>query len=70
MLELQGIADGAAAQGCQACGSYATRAIVLANAPGDLQDFIFILLREFNPKVAQTLHGVKKSGPSKYGLQW
>lgn len=41
------MADGAAAQGCSDCGNYANRAIVLANAPGDLQDFLYILLREF-----------------------
>lgn len=45
--ELSGVADGAASQGCSECGAYVTRAITLANAPGDLQDFTLILLREF-----------------------
>ena len=45
--ELQGLADGAAASGCSECGRYTTRAIVLANAPGDLKDFLLILKREF-----------------------
>ena len=73
MLELQGIADGAAAQGCQACGSYIIRAVVLANAPGDVQDFVFILLREMYPNLNATLPPRVKDagiGPSKHGLQW
>ena len=74
MLELQGIADGAGAQGCQVCGSYITRAVVLANAPGDVEDFVFILLREMFPNLNTTLPprdaGGRGMGPSKHGLQW
>lgn len=48
--ELVGVADGAAAHGCVDCGAYVTRAITLANAPGDVQDFLLILIREFSHK--------------------
>lgn len=49
--ELEGLTDGAAAQGCPECGAYVTRAITLANAPGDVQDFLLILVREFLDKI-------------------
>ena len=42
-----GLTDGAAANGCRGCGAYIKRALTLANAPGDLQDFLLILTREF-----------------------
>lgn len=45
--ELVGVADGAAAKDCTGCGAYITRGITLANAPGDTQDFLLILMREF-----------------------
>lgn len=45
--ELMGLKDGAAAKGCDECGAYITRAITLANAPGDTKDFLLILAREF-----------------------
>lgn len=51
--ELVGVADGAAAKGCAACGAYATRGITLANAPGDVQDFLLILMREYLHKTGQ-----------------
>lgn len=53
--ELEGVADGAAARGCPDCGAYITRGITLANAPGDVQDFLLILLREFSGKSADGL---------------
>ena len=61
--ELEGLADGAAAQGCKDCGNYVIRAIVLANAPGDLQDFLYILLREFgnNSSLEINLEGLKQT---------
>jgi len=43
--ELDGLEYGARDKGCNQCGQYITRAIVLANAPGDLQDFIYVLMR-------------------------
>lgn len=46
--ELRGIADGAAAAGFPLVGRYVTRIILLANAPGDPQDFLLILMREAN----------------------
>ena len=46
--ELKGVAQGARDAGCKKCGRYITRAITLSNAPGDLKDFIYILMREFN----------------------
>jgi hypothetical protein len=46
--ELIGLRDGAAAAGCPGCGNMATRAIALSNLPGDIQDFLLVLLREFN----------------------
>lgn len=45
--ELEGLADGAAANGCAECGAYATRGITLANAPGGVQDFLLLLVREY-----------------------
>lgn len=51
-----GVSDGAAAKGCAECGAYVTRGITLANAPGDVQDFLLILIREF-------LHYTDQSGP-------
>ena len=42
-----GVSDGAAANGCKECGAYVTRGITLANAPGDVKDFLLILIREF-----------------------
>ncbi len=39
------------AAGCADCGKYITRAIALVNAPGDVQDFLLILVREFLEKV-------------------
>ena len=58
------MADGAAVQGCKECGKYASRAIVLANAPGDLQDFLYILLREFgsNSSLENNLKSTEKPG--------
>lgn len=44
-MELLGLEYGARDKGCSSCGQYVKRAIVLANAPGDLKDFIYILLR-------------------------
>ena len=35
--ELRGLADGGKAAGCSECGNYVNRAVVLANAPGDLK---------------------------------
>ena len=46
MAELRGVAEGSADAGCSECGRYVTRAILLANLPGDLQDFLYILLNE------------------------
>lgn len=48
------MADGAAAQGCAECGRYVTRVLTLANAPGDLQDFLLILTREFLQQPSRT----------------
>lgn len=53
--ELEGVSDGAKAGGCGPCGLYVTRAITLANAPGDTQDFLLILVREFLEKVQPSL---------------
>jgi len=44
-MELLGLEYGVRENGCTSCGQYARRAIILANAPGDLEDFIYILLR-------------------------
>ncbi len=52
-----GVAEGAFAQGCEDCGAYVTRAVVLANAPGDVQDFLLILLREFVDKMHRSGDG-------------
>lgn len=52
--ELVGVSDGAAANGCAECGAYITRSITLANAPGDVQDFLLILVREFLHKTGQS----------------
>jgi len=49
--ELEGVAAGGSDQGCSACGKYITRGLTLANAPGDVQDFLLILVREFLEKV-------------------
>ena len=69
--ELQGLADGAKAQGCDVCGQYITRGIVLANAPGDIDDFIYILLREMGLKSAlsklEKKQRVERVG---HGLKW
>ena len=43
--ELQGLDAGGKAAGCEECGKYSTRAIVLANFPSDLKDLIYIFLR-------------------------
>lgn len=43
--ELRGLDEGGRAAGCEDCGKYCTRAIVLANFPGDLKDLIYIFLR-------------------------
>ena len=53
--------------GCDACGNYTTRGIVLANSPGDLKDYLYILLREFGlPSLAEKIKfGTEKSS----GLQ-
>eukprot|EP00050_Salpingoeca_kvevrii_P017702 m.67473 g.67473 ORF g.67473 m.67473 type:complete len:503 (-) comp7682_c0_seq2:947-2455(-) len=53
--ELQGLQAGGAAAGVHNVGKMIERVIVLANAPGDLKDFIFVLLREFNPSAADRL---------------
>lgn len=58
--ELEGVRDGAAAQGCAECGAYVNRAITLANAPGDVQDFSLILIREFSKKNGQFYPDVLK----------
>ena len=47
-MELQGLADGSKEAGCSECGDYANRAIVLANAPGDLQVSVILI-----PTIAQ-----------------
>ena len=47
-MELLGLEYGARDNGCSSCGNYIKRAIVLANAPGDLKDFVYILLRYRN----------------------
>ena len=60
--ELSGVKDGAAAQGCSDCGAYITRAITLANAPGDVQDFVLIIARDFlktNQSQQSNLHLMK-----------
>ena len=44
-MELLGLEYGARDKGCSLCGQYVKRSIVLANAPGDLKDFVYILLR-------------------------
>lgn len=44
-MELLGLEYGAREKGCDFCGQFVKRAIVLANAPGDLEDFVYILLR-------------------------
>lgn len=49
MEELRGLGDGGATVGAPKAGAMAQRMIVLANAPGDLKDFILVLLREFDP---------------------
>ena len=49
-----GVADGAKAQGCRDCGSYVTRAITLANAPGDTQDYLLLILQEFLRKKGES----------------
>ena len=49
--ELEGVAAGGSARGCSTCGKYVTRGLTLANAPGDVQDFLLILVREFLEKV-------------------
>ncbi|XP_062518697.1 uncharacterized protein LOC134193864 [Corticium candelabrum] len=46
--ELIGVRDGAAAAGCPSCGNMVTRAIALSNMPGDTQDVLLLLMREFN----------------------
>lgn len=51
--ELEGVSDGAAANGCSECGNYVTRALTLANAPGDVKDFVLLLIREFSAKTGQ-----------------
>ena len=43
--ELQGLDAGGRAAGCEECGKYSTRAIVLANFPSDLKDLIYVFLR-------------------------
>ena len=53
--ELEGVSDGGKARGCVECGQYVTRALTLANAPGDTQDFLLILVREFLEKVQPSL---------------
>lgn len=63
--ELQGLADGAAANGCPKCGNYSTRSIVMSNLPSDLQDVLLILLREMNPTLAAELRKEQAGG-----MQW
>lgn len=54
--ELTGVSEGSAAKGCTECGKYVTRALTLANAPGDIQDFLLILIREFSRHNQSTEH--------------
>lgn len=62
--ELKGVAEGAAANGCAECGAYITRGITLANAPGDVQDFLLLLVREFLHKTGQLSPELNKTLPS------
>eukprot|EP00118_Oscarella_pearsei_P024914 m.307108 g.307108 ORF g.307108 m.307108 type:complete len:499 (+) comp41908_c0_seq1:30-1526(+) len=55
--ELDGVRDGGSAAHCPNCGRHVTRTIVLANMPGDLQDFLDILLREALPSALKLLPG-------------
>ena len=63
--ELMGVAAGAAAKGCEECGAFSTRAITLANAPGDVKDFLLILVREYLQRTeklsAEVLHQIELS---------
>ena len=54
-MELHGVADGGSAAGCPQCGDYASRAIVLANAPGDLQ-VIYVYMYIHTLRCLDTLH--------------
>ena len=73
--ELMGVADGAAAQGCTECGAYITRGITLANAPGDTQDFLLILIREFlrqdekfSQKYVELMKVLSVDSPQRHGM--
>lgn len=46
-LELDGIGDGAGAVGIPNAGAIIGRVITLANAPGDVKDFLLVLLDEW-----------------------
>jgi len=54
--ELQGITDGGRDAGNDQIGNIITRVITLANAPGDVSDFLLILLREWGIDVEKILH--------------
>lgn len=66
--EIRGMADGAAKQGIANADKMVSRMIVLANAPGDLNDFVYILIREwFNTGPNMTASTTKVKDPK--GLQ-
>ena len=48
LQELEGLAAGAKDNGCDLCGVYVTRYIVLANVPSDAKDMLKIFMREWN----------------------
>ena len=69
--ELQGLADGAKESGCGQCGKYITRGIVLANAPGDVKDFVYILLRELDHHSAQVWQERRRRTKGEgQGMKW
>ena len=70
--ELRGVADGARSKGCDECGKYITRGIVLANAPGDKKDFVYILLRElgYDPSSLTRWPAVKRGNEKWHGMRW
>ena len=70
MTELKGLADGAKARGCGECGQYVTRGIVLANAPGDVKDFVYILLREMGHPLVDRWPVVKEREQKGIGMRW
>lgn len=63
--ELMGVAAAAAAKGCEECGAYCSRAITLANAPGDVKDFLLVLVREYLQRteelIAEVMHQIELS---------